>query len=375
MRYLDIPMSKAAKGRLSLLKDIPALPIPLDPALHAPFGLRWAEQTLCLTYEGSDVAYVPEKMRDTGSAFSLNVLVGPSDTIDLAFQRAFANLTRILDRNGSAIAAQKRDEAERRAEEKREKAANPGPIAYFLKDAHTIPSRDLGTLSEKDIEILLRFPMHQDPLALEKSGYEVIQFRHDGKSATMRRDGTQYALVHDHIGLDTAKVRVEILRRIEKNRRLSDAAYVIEGLRALPPARFSIQRFQMQNSTNYDRESYEDMIFFGQDMALRLTGFSASVLREGHVLLEIRVFSHKAQNSHWIPKDAGDCLNYRNRQDKSGFTGDVMKGIDVQTLDAIASLWLEALAKNLDHIDLAFCAFPDENRLLAEAERMDMGYF
>lgn len=109
-------MSDAAFKRLSLLRDLEALPVPVADDAFSPFGFRFQNAVLCLTYQGRDVAFVPKLSNEDKSGFDLLTTLPDSTIIDSAYRNAFTRVRSALDHNGKILAQQKRDDQKRRSE-------------------------------------------------------------------------------------------------------------------------------------------------------------------------------------------------------------------------------------------------------------------
>lgn len=157
MRKIKIDMTKAAKSRLGLLspEDNRGYLIPMDPDLTGPFGYRFAGKTMIVTYDGRDLAYVPEDMADK-KGFELKVMTSQSDVVDTALRNLFARLTRHLDEVGRVIAQAQRDQKQEADKAREESAQQQEKKNKEMRLRH----EEILSKNAKDRRVLAGVTMH-----------------------------------------------------------------------------------------------------------------------------------------------------------------------------------------------------------------------
>lgn len=387
-------MSKAAKHRLTLLRDQESLPLPLDDALLRPFGVRFINMQMVLTYGQQDVAIVPREAAADERSFDLIVLIKNSDTVDRAIRSVFVNLTHYLDGVGKYIAQEKRKEKVRLDALKRERIADQEKtlreaIAYvetFVSDtpdplAHSVSLEDFKDSLITDRSLVghthmsshrpLRGGIQQGCLVFKNlNNLSVVFELRQGHiyPSTFVRQGRIDSHLIDHVNriekmhLDTRRVCDEIEGLAEISRDLLNPQRVTDMLDALPASRYEPNVWLLDRPLTMNA----GMIKCGEDTTL-IGGFDfMQIKRKGHTVLSINL-RHFAKT---FPEMKAYVTRYRYQPENEI----AITALNDAQMERLVCLWIEAMAATNPDLDFSVYEKPDVEALIRDADLTDHGY-
>lgn len=380
MRTLNIEMSKAAKDRLNLLKNLDTLPLPLDKENLRPFDFAFTNHVMCVLFEGAKIAFVPDEY--AGKSFPLFVALAPDERVDAALKRFFEKVTDHLDVIGRLQREEKRAEKALRDERNaRAEARVEQKVAEDMKVVASLWTQPTQVMSgpritEEDFEAAARFTGEGDAFSLT-SGYRhdvVVRGIHSRMNVTFA-DGNM--VVHTFVNLygenkiaidkftaqglvfDEGKLRAEIIRMRDRNNRIHAAGKARAFIQSLNGTDYKVESFVMGTtggSNIFDRT-------FG-DVQVRAAATAITFLEEG---CPIYAFSPAYFNEGQFPKTPSEAL--------------VQKRFDLEEylfndaeISAIGNLMIAGLAEVNPDVDFTQFREVGVDTLLAEVDNTDIGY-
>lgn len=398
MRKLNIPMTKAAKDRLALLRT--DMPIPMDPEKILPFSYRFqAEKVMCLTFEGRDVAYVPDIMNADKKSFDLLVLMGENENVDMAIQRTFARITNHLNGVGQVLAAEKR--AEKAKNEADQEAANAernartdrirSRLLNLFSDEDTVMpnlTRDIlrnASVARSDKDLFsVTDVRHRDFFDIRVKGlytrlYLRAQVSDAGEVTIVLNEAPEPAfleslglpsLVQDIMKPGTLK---EIIRIAERNVEALKPERLIRALRDVPDTKYAAERLSIGLPKISRHNPYGDMD----------DGISTRALTSD---ISLRAFSNRlavySLGAHVLDLSFGPRDGVLNLD--ASFTGlpkisgaaeaIIREHLSDSDVLRLSEQWVDIIAEIKPDTDLSGFLKPDMEVLVRESETMDAGY-
>lgn len=407
MRRLRISMSRAAKLRLDLMKNPERLPIPLDAERIQPFGFRFEQGMLCITFQGRDVAYVPDKMNGDKKSFDIRVRAAESPVIDSALRNVFSVLTEQLNRTGSVLAAESRerkiqqmvedDERDKRAAESLRSFVEK--VTPFFQRQKKVPVE----VSLEDIRFAMMFrsdtdvvrikvdPSHHNDISSffvsfinseqpelmlhakwDADGDHRIQV-HRGRYESPLKVVLLEAITSTYGGheVNVSEVFSEIKKMAARNRGLLSAESMINAIRALPDSEYDIMAAAMKPPRGLPQQMTHQ-IPASEGFQIKLSASRITFVKEG---CDVKIFDFSPHTPLAPVKEtAKSCF----RCHTGGPDDTLSHELDERMTDAdyqkIGGAWLRAWQEHGADIDFSAYQKTDEKSLEHQAEIMDMGY-
>lgn len=381
MRTLNIPMSQAAKDRLSLLRNVDALPLPLDMDSLRPFEFAFRNKVMCVTFGDADVAIVPKVMRGDRS-FGLKVMLAESPAVDVALQRFFATLTRHLDAVGRFMREEQRETVEARraqkilADQEREARIQQDAVQlrrFFVPGDVIFPEGQ--PITEDDCVLALRYAHPDDPFVCEYGGEFYIYPRDvpnllvlldlDHANHVRCEAHPQYnlhlafeALQREGLKLNIEMITAEVIRMRDRALAIDADNQVNALIETLPNGEYKIETFAFR--------ARPDMVGFTKEFGnVTVEGTSEDIkfYQNGCLIhqFEVAIFTQTE-----YPETAQDGLHYVEVYGEAEDFMDCAK--------AIGNLLISGLAEANPEINFGIYKDVDVSVIEIEAQRTDAGY-
>lgn len=409
MRRLRISMSRVAKLRLDLLKNPEMLPIPLDAERIQPFGYRFEQGMLCITFQGRDVAYVPENMNADKKSFDIRVRAGESSVIDSALRNVFSALTEQLNRSGSVLAAESRERRNQQMvevaeEDERAEASLKAfveSIAPFFQRKDTSPVA--SEVSQEDIRFAMRFksdtdivrikpdPSHQNDastffVSFTNFEYPELILRaewnaggchrmhvHRGRYESPLKLALLEALTTTYGGqeVNVSEIVSEIKRMAARNRALLSPESMMNAIRALPESEYDIMAAAMKPPKGLPQQTTH-RVPAAEGFEIKISASRITFVKEG---CEVKIFDFSPYTPlSPVKETAKSCFRSHTGGPDDTLSHELAERMTDADYQKIGGAWLRAWQEH--GADLNFSAYQktDEKSLEHQAEIMDMGY-
>ena len=394
MHTLNIPSTKAARDRLLLLKTPEALPLPLDHTRLSPFDIRFQGDTLCVTFEGRDIACVAGDMNDDKKSFPVRVLTGPSDTVDHAITRLFGTLNAHMDQVGRILAAERRAqkaEQDARSEELRlqQEAERPRKMAQKEHVARGMFGPDEGSeppLTRAEVEMAARTSdAREDTIRVGGMGRHFsVSPMGGGFSVNLQmRDDTEVNIrisggiwdqdikgwgFSEASPISTAFLRRSVRNIAAKNADVLVPETVLDIIRRLPDAPFRVEALavSLPNVPAAERGVVE-RTDLDDGWALSIHPRSLDIYHGWRHVLGVSMTPGNPNIG--FGKDIRDVVVV------AGPLAAEMRPLLTETdLHRIGAYWIGRVAAHAPDADMTAFLPLDEEALTAQAERSDAGY-
>lgn len=390
MRTLNIKMTAAAKDRLKLLKDLDALPLPLDKEQLRPFDFGFVNNVMCVTVGNHKVAMVPNY--HNGEDFSLSVVLAPDARADHALKRFFSQLTEHLDQVARVINHEKRaDTLTRRQRAAIEKAQEKAwmqermaaldalwvkPEMIVQDTVITLEDLAAASLFQASHDVFSVTIGHAEIPHIRPAGTSYITLMAMGMSIEVRfEDGDAVFHPSEHLLVDhrriydafTAEGRVldegamrrEIIRMRDRNASIRQHMKARAFIDALPEGEYKIETFAIDKP---EIHTPFQQTFEGVDVYVDISGITLS--EQGCPVYTFRPCHVRDGRFPTVPGDA--VQQDRRRGDEYLFPSSRMA--------AVGHFMISCLAEANPDIDFSRFREISVETLLAEVDNTDIGY-
>lgn len=403
MRVLPITITQAAFKRLSLLADLDALPLPLDPEDHRPFGFDFRNGTMCLTFEGADVAYVPRKMDNNKKTFSLRVTMADDHRVDKALTRFFDTLSDHLKRVGQQMRANAEPRGETRAERtaREEKLARErlARVSAMCRRAYQQISPYLTTPGRQDAPAFPTsitrepFSADDDVWEIQKKPYvtENVYVKYKGGATIafkprLHPDGSFSSYENMSYGeiargiqdemeargtvFNMTRIAQDLLKILARDARLDDMPALMNTLKNLPTPVHAIERAITQFPE--DPHSKANTVFtvpLDDGFFLSASSRMITIKKEGCVLAKFKIEPYTQEMDN--PDGVENLLKVRDMLKRGE---DVAHDLAPTDMRNILGVWLSGLIAANPDMDASIYAHPDPDAVAAAFFDTDTGY-
>lgn len=394
MRTLNIPMTQAAKKRLSLLQHLHRLAIPLDPETHKPFAFVFRNEVMFVTFEGKDVACVPDVMNEDRKSFDLMVNLASNPTADAALMRFFSTLTQHLNRVHTVMAAEERElrqlenqrMAQNRAEREVEAVSAYEATQPFLT---TKTSQPLPSITRAEFEEIMRFRSDDDILYLTPNRDNAINVGLRGKACgtlnfslsdnritEMEVRFSAYdvdelfvknAMTRNNEVFDLGVIERHLREMLDRSRRIADPAAALACIRDVPETDYSLQTGILKK---FDaRVSCSAIADLGEGFSAQTTSRTLSILREGCTVLYFDVT--QIRDNHTIAQALFKPVHLNHNM----FLGrDIANDLTATDLEKVFGIWISTIAGANPDVDFSSYKKADPEEIARAFADLDTGY-
>lgn len=375
MRYISLPITKAAHKRLSLLAKNNQLPVPLTEDETTPFGFRHTNTFLVLTHEGRDVAYVTNQFENGGKDVKIYTPMAENESFDLAVKRTMKTINEYTKTANRLVEQQSVQDKMTRAEETRRRAVQERTLPESLMPltGEDIDGR-LEGLDAQKMQFLCysNIPDTEGLTLMYHTGnsFKVYAKGKEASALLMVTDGV-LTLDQNNAGFSAKKLGDKLSQMYDWAVKINDPETISQAILDLPEPDTSIVSYVVTSP----KDNYKVTISLANDIEIiahnnhvRIKKDEVDVLLFS--LIDLHQFRYIASPIN-MPSSAKLCFspvghNTVHKQNRSLFTE--------EHYARMGAAIIRARAEADPDFDATKYALPDNERVTRDVEATDFGY-